>query len=151
MKNTARMLTLISGLFGVTAALAVEPINTKGRDRLAARGYDVVAYFQGEARRGSDAVSHRWMDATWRFSSAANRDLFAADPERYAPRFGGYCAWAVSRGYTADVDPEAWTVYENKLYLNYSKSVRTRWSEDVPGNVARGEENWPRLLAEGKE
>lgn len=74
--------------------------------------------------------------------------LFAANSERYAPQFGGYCAYAVAKGSTASVDPEAWTVYQGKLYLNYSKKVWEKWKADIPGHVAAAEENWPRLLAE---
>ena len=73
-------------------------------------------------------------------------DAFAAQPEKYAPQFGGYCAWAVSQGYTASIDPEAWTIYEGKLYLNYSKGVRDEWAQDIPGNIAKGENNWPKVL-----
>ena len=135
-------------LLGAGPAWAVEPINTSGRARLALHGYDAVAYFDGEARRGSEEITHRWMEVVWRFASTETRDRFATDPERYAPQYGGYCAYAVSKGSTADVDPEAWTIHEGKLYLNYSKSVRTRWRKDIPGNVAKADRNWPKLLAE---
>ena len=81
-------------------------------------------------------------------SSAANRDRFAADPEKYAPQYGGYCAWAVAQGYTAKIDPEAWRIVDGKLYLNYSKDVQTQWSEDIPGNITKGDANWPKLRAD---
>ena len=139
---------LAVALTAVAAAAAVDPINTSGRERLAVDGYDVLAYFDGEARLGVAEYEHRWMNATWYFASAENRDRFAADPERFAPQYGGYCAYAVSRGSTADVDPEAWTVHDDKLYLNYSKSVRTKWRKDIPGNVAKADRNWPKLLAD---
>ena len=73
-------------------------------------------------------------------------DLFAADPEKYAPQYGGYCAWAVSQGYTASTDPEAWKIVDGKLYLNYSKSVQQTWEQDIPGNIAAGDGNWPKVL-----
>lgn len=66
--------------------------------------------------------------------------------KKYAPQFSGYCAWAVSQGYTASIDPEAWTVHKGKLYLNYSKGVQGNWSQDIPGNIAKGESNWPKVL-----
>jgi hypothetical protein len=85
------------------------------------------------------------MGATWQFASADSRDSFAADPRKFAPQYGGYCAWAVSRGYTADTDPEAWKIIDGKLYLNYSKSVQRKWETDIPGNVAKADGNWPGL------
>jgi len=75
-----------------------------------------------------------------------HRDLFTATPGKYAPQFGGYCAWAVSRGYTADGDPDAWTIVDGSLYINYSKAVRAQWAQDIPGNIAKGRANWPAVL-----
>ena len=86
------------------------------------------------------------VNATWRFASAENRDLFIANPVQYSPQYGGFCAWAVSRGYTADIDPEAWTIHEERLYLNYNSKFRKRWSKDIPGNVKKGDANWPGVL-----
>jgi len=119
------------------------------RGELAVHGYDVVAYVtDAGAVRGRAEYEYRWSGAVWRFASAAHRDQFAREPERYAPQFGGYCAWAVSRGYTADVDPEAWRIVDGKLYLNYSKRVQRMWEQDIPGNIAKGRANWPRVLAQ---
>jgi hypothetical protein len=113
---------------------------------VAMRGTDVVAYFtEGRPVRGSAAHQLDWRGAKWRFASAAHRDRFAADPEACAPAFGGFCAWAVSRGYTASTDPQAWRIVEGRLYLNYSLAIRRQWSEDIPGNIALGNANWPRL------
>jgi YHS domain-containing protein len=109
-------------------------------------GYDPVAYFeQGKPVEGDSDYAYEWMDATWYFASAENRDRFAADPEKYAPQYGGYCAWAVSQGYTAKIDPDAWAIVDDKLYLNYSKSVQSQWQQDVPGNIAKGDANWPAI------
>lgn len=110
-------------------------------------GTDPVAYFTvGKPVEGSSDFTHEWNDATWRFASAENRDLFAANPEKYAPQYGGYCAWAVSQGYTASTDPEAWKIVDGKLYLNYSKSVQSTWEQDVPGNISAADVNWPSVL-----
>jgi len=112
-------------------------------------GYDPVAYFaEGKPVAGSDSHTFAWRGATWRFASAAHRDAFAAAPDRYAPQYGGYCAWAVSQGYTAKIDPEAWRIEGGRLFLNYSKSVQARWAQDIPGNVAKADANWPRLTAD---
>lgn len=115
---------------------------------VAINGYDAVAYVSSNrAVKGDPALTVDWNGATWRFSSAANRDAFKADPARYAPQYGGYCAWAVAQGYTASTDPDAFTVHEGKLYLNYSKSVERKWRKDIPGNVAKGNRNWPAVLS----
>ena len=114
---------------------------------VAVDGTDVVAYFtQGAPAAGDEAITFDYMGATWRFSSEANRDLFAADPAAYAPQYGGYCAYAVSQGYTASTVPEAWTIVEDKLYLNFSTSVRRRWERDIPGHIMAADANWPAVL-----
>ena len=116
---------------------------------VAIRGTDPVAYFrEGRAVAGRAEVSHAWQGATWRFATEANRDAFAADPARYAPAYGGFCAWAVAEGYTAPIDPAAWRIVEGRLYLNYSRSIQRRWERDIPGNIARADANWPRLAAQ---
>ena len=122
------------------------PVN-QGDQGIAIRGYDPVAYaVTGTATRGTPQFQHQWNGAVWRFASVDNRDKFARNPEKYAPQFGGYCSWAVSRGYTADIDPEAWKIVDGRLYLNYSKSVQRRWEQDIPGNLAKGQANWPAVL-----
>ena len=116
---------------------------------LAIRGTDPVAYFtQGAPVAGSAEFTHTWNNATWRFASAENRDLFAANPEQYAPQYGGYCAWAVSQGYTAAIDPNAWKIVDGRLYLNFNRSVQRRWERDIPGNITRANANWPGVLTE---
>ncbi|MEM1096242.1 MAG: YHS domain-containing (seleno)protein [Bacteroidota bacterium] len=144
-----RLLALLAvGLFVASPALAqLDPINADANG-LALRGYDAVAYFTLEAPTpGNAAFSHMWNGATWHFSTAEHRDLFIANPEQYAPQFGGYCAWAVSRNYTADADPEVWTVVDGKLYVNYNRAVGGLWSVRRGTHIKRGHENWPGLLA----
>ena len=116
----------------------------------AIRGYDPVAYFtEGKPVKGSGDFTLEYKGATWKFSSAQNRQAFADAPERFAPQYGGYCAYAVSQGYTASIDPEAWSIVDDRLYLNYNKDVRTKWSQDIPGNIKRANANWPGVLASG--
>jgi YHS domain-containing protein len=116
-------------------------------DGIAIDGSDPVAYFtEGKPVAGDPSITHDWMGVTWRFASAANKDSFIADPESYAPQYGGYCAWAVSEGYTASTTPEAWRVEDGKLYLNYSKRIQRRWEKDIPGNISRANANWPGVL-----
>jgi YHS domain-containing protein len=138
---------IIAGLcLGFCGLRAEKPVNTTWTG-VAIKGYDPVAYFtQAKPVEGSDQFEFSWNGATWRFASAANRDLFVGAPEKYAPQFGGYCAWAVSRGYTANIDPAAWKIVETKLYLNYSLKVQKQWEEDVPGNIVKAQQNWPELL-----
>ena len=113
----------------------------------AIRGYDPVAYFTvGKPVRGKDEYATKWQGATFKFSSAENLALFKAEPTAYAPQYGGYCAFAVSKGATAGTVPDAWSIVDGKLYLNYSLNVRNRWSKDVPGNIKAADRNWPAVL-----
>ncbi len=119
------------------------------RDGAAIGGYDPVAYFtKGKPVKGDAAHSVTWKGAEWRFATAENKASFEADPAAYAPQYGGYCAFAVSRGYTAKTEPDAFTVHEGKLYLNFDKGVRRRWERDVPGNISKGDANWPTVLGD---
>ena len=138
--------TALTALLAVFAgpALAIDPVFQDGG--AAIRGYDPVAYFNEDGPvKGSPENSFSYQGATWQFTSAENRDTFAADPEKYAPAYGGYCAWAVSQGYTAPIDPGAWSIRDGRLYLNYSKTVRARWALDKDGNIAAADRNWPGL------
>ena len=110
-------------------------------------GFDAVSYFSdGGPVMGSADFETTWSGAKWRFANAADRDAFVAAPEKYAPQYGGYCAYAVAKGGTAPADPTAWKVVDGKLYLNYSQSIRERWLKDVPGYIAKADQNWPGVL-----
>ncbi len=114
---------------------------------VAIKGYDPVAYFTaGKPVQGSSKFKVNYQGAEFQFSSAANRDAFAANPGRYAPQFGGYCAWAVSQGYTAGIDPNAWAIVGGKLDLNYNKEIQARWQQNTAGNIAAANRNWPTVL-----
>jgi len=115
---------------------------------LAIKGYDPVAFHKdGKPIKGSSAYELEWKNATWRFANADHRDMFKADPDKYAPRYGGYCAWAVAQGSTAGVDPEnAWSIVDNKLYLNYNVKIKNKWEKDIPGNIRKADANWPGVL-----
>jgi YHS domain-containing protein len=124
------------------ADAAFDPIN-KTDDGLALRGYDAVAYFAvDKAVEGSPKYEYVWQGAKWLFSSVENLEKFKAAPESYAPEFGGYCSFAVSNGYTADGDPNAWKIVDGKLYLNYSPEVRTMWEKEQSERIKKGEQNW---------
>lgn len=126
-------------------------VYTESASGLAIRGTDPVAYFtEGEPVAGSEEYEYEWEGATWRFSSEENMELFAENPEQYAPQYGGYCAKAMSEGNVVSIDPEAWRIVDDKLYLNYSKEVQGQWVEDIEGNIALADENYPNVL-EGAE
>ena len=151
MRRATLASTLVLGLGLIAAgAQAISPVNKTLLGGLALDGYDPVAYFtDGKPVEGSKEHSLEWNGATWRFTSAAHLEEFEKSPEKYAPQYGGYCAWAVSHGYTADVDPDAWTIVDGKLYLNYDLKVMEKWKQDIPGHIAKGDGNWPKLLSGG--
>jgi len=129
-------------LLAVSAsAFAQNNVDSSG---LALQGYDPVAYFTDKQPvRGKAEFTAQHEGATYRFASAANRDAFAAAPAKYAPQYGGYCAFGLASGYKAPIEPDAWTVVDGKLYLNYNRSVRSRWSTDIPGFIRKADANWP--------
>ena len=113
----------------------------------ALKGYDAVAYHTvGRPVEGSTRFSYRWRGATWHFASVEHRDLFAADPERYAPAYGGYCAYGMAQGAKIDIDPSAWSIVDGKLFLNVNKQVRQIWTKDIPGYIARANRHWRNLM-----
>lgn len=126
-------------------AIAAQAINTNGSN-YAIGGYDPIAYFSdGKAVKGGRKYSHEWGGKIWRFRSKANREKFASMPEKYAPAYGGYCAFGVSQGYTVRIDPRAFTIEHGKLYLNYSKGIKKRFDTDRAGYIAKANANWPAL------
>ena len=147
LRKIALLFTLII-LGWVSPASALDPVHQSWRGN-AIDGYDPVAYFvNGEPTEGSKEFQYEWNDATWLFASQQNLEQFKVSPEKYAPQYGGYCAWAVSQGSTAPTDPEAWTIHDGKLYLNYNKSVQEKWLPNKENNIIAGDKNWPGLLAD---
>ena len=133
-------------LLFIPLAFAAQP-PTFATDDGAIRGYDPVAYFiMGEPTVGKAKYSSKWQGAIYRFENADNLALFKSDPERYAPQYGGYCAYAMSRGAIATTDPEAWSIVNGKLYLNFSLAVQKRWQKDVPGHIRAANDIWPQAL-----
>ena len=113
---------------------------------LAIKGFDPVSYHtMQKAVKGNAQYAVEWKGAKWHFSSQENKDLFSSNPDKFAPEYGGFCAYAASKGSLAPVDPLAWTVRSDKLYLNYSMSVRDIWREDIEGNIKKADLNWPEL------
>lgn len=143
---TAAVAAAPAAAFLTRPAMAAEP-EVFSEGGIAIRGADPVAFFtEGAPVTGSPDHALMWNGTTWHFASAENMELFIADPSAYAPQYGGYCAFAMASGYIASTVPEAWTVHEGKLYLNYSTSIRGRWERDIPGNIEKADANWPTAL-----
>ncbi|MCA3256207.1 MAG: YHS domain-containing protein [Alphaproteobacteria bacterium] len=146
-----RIKLLLASLAVAAMAPAAEakedPFYTSVLSNVAVGGYDAVAYFtQGKAVKGSANFSTSYKGAEFRFANAADLAAFKANPDKYAPQYGGYCAWAVSQGYTASGDPLVWKVVGGKLYLNYNEEIGQRWSKNIPGFIAAADKNWPAVL-----
>ena len=142
---------LLAAVFAVALpfhALAAAPeVFTGIVEGVGAGGYDVVSYFDGTAPlEGKAEFAMDWKGAAWRFATQANLDAFKANPEKFAPQYGGYCAYAVSKGGTAKGDPLVWTQVDGKLYFNLSSDIKKLWSTDIPGNIAKANANWPAVL-----
>jgi len=144
----AILLVSLSTMLATTNAFAVDPVYTSRFSNNAIKGYDTVAYFtQGEAIEGKKEFSTEYMGANWLFSSQEHLDLFVANPEKYAPQYGGYCAYAVAKNSTASIQPDQFTVHEGKLYLNYNKKVNQKWLQDKENFISQADSNWPGILA----
>lgn len=138
----ARLLVLLS-LFFSSVAFSADEIYTGFFSNKAVSGYDTVSFFEGTPAKGSSSFKTEYKGADWLFISQANLDKFLADPEKYAPQYGGYCAWAIAeKDDLAPGDPEFWTIVDNKLYLNYDNSVQKKWEKDIPGFIETGDKNW---------
>ena len=146
-------LGLVATLVARPARAAEPAVNTLkngllgGRSDTAINGYDTVAYFTlGQPVKGQDDLVHEWNGAKWKFSSQAHLDLFKADPARYAPQYGGYCAYGAAQGYLVKVEPDQFTVRDGKLYLNYDAGVQVKWLKDPAGYIKTADQRYPELL-----
>lgn len=143
----AMALALFFMCFQTTAYASEDPIYTSFFSSQAAEGYDVTAYFsQGKPVKGSKKFQTEYKDADWLFASQENLDKFVAEPQKYAPQYGGYCAWAVWNGDLQKGDPQNWSIHEDKLYLNYDDAVQEKWLKDKPGYIAGADKNWPAII-----
>jgi YHS domain-containing protein len=143
MKRTFLLTVMV--LFTAFAALAQksEIFAPSGK---AIKGYDPVAFFKvSKAVKGNDSLSYKWKDAMWLFSSAENRNAFIAKPEKYAPQYGGYCAYGMADGHKAPTQTETWTIEDDKLYFNYNGKVKEMWTKDQKNFIQTADEKWPAL------
>jgi len=159
MKYVSRLLAAaalaLATLTMTSGAFAAEPVNTLEKKGLfgykpsgvAIRGYDTVAYFtQGAPVEGLESISTTWEGATWRFSTQEHLELFEADPEKYAPQYGGYCAYGVAKDGLVKIEPENWSIIDDKLYLNYDSKVQGLWEKDTAGFIATADSKFDGLL-----
>ena len=151
-RNAARVLVVFA-LLMVPGVLAIASGQHEGVihtiDGVAIGGYDPVAYFTvGSPTQGSQQFASEWDGAQWWFVSAENRDRFNDDPQRYAPRYGGYCAQAAAQNQVAEGNPELWTIEAGRLYLNYNERFQRRFRSGIADNIAAADRNWPGLRAQ---
>ena len=141
--------------FATLSQASEPPINTLEKSgffsfkpsSIAIRGTDTVAYFtQGKPLKGSDQFTTQWQGATWKFASQQHLDLFLADPNKYAPQYGGYCAYGVANGYLVKIEPDNWSIIDGKLYLNYSNGVQSKWEKDIAGYIRQADSKFQDLL-----
>ncbi len=152
--------SLLTALISTASALALLPLQAQAYDEnstsalnvdakgIAIKGHDVVAYFTaGTPTPGKAEIAAQHEGAVYHFASAANRDAFKANPAKYAPQFGGFCAMGVALDKKLDGDPAVWKIVDDRLYLNVNKDVQKKWLDDVPGNLVKANNTWPRIKA----
>jgi YHS domain-containing protein len=140
-------LGLVLSTLALVASAQQKSLLNLDKSGLALQGYDPVAFFtDSKPVKGNAEFVHRHGGATYQFATQENRDAFKADPAKYEPQFGGFCTYAVSRGYTAKIDPEAFQIVGGRLLLQYSKGVRDDFNKDAKGNLAKADANWPALV-----
>jgi YHS domain-containing protein len=142
MKNS-----LLVSLFVFTAvSVFAQKSEIFEKDGMAIKGYDVVAFHtEAKAMKGNEKFTYNWKDTNWLFENQVNLDMFKKNPEKYAPQYGGYCAYGTADGHKAPTETDTWTVKDNKLYFNYNKKVQEMWSKDMPGYIEKADKNWGQI------
>lgn len=141
------LIFLFAIFFFNTQGRAKDRVYTRFFSSNAAAGYDVVAYFTEQRPvKGLKRFREQYLGVNWYFSSEENLDRFGENPERYAPQYGGFCAWAVAQGYTAKGDPLFWSIVDGKLYLNYDEAVQHRWLQNTDAYIKQADRNWPGVI-----
>lgn len=146
MWKTLFIASILAVSFAAPAVAKSDEIYTSVRNNLAMSGYDTVSFHQGAPLKGDDQFSTRWQGAKWQFSTRANLDTFMQGPQKYAPAYGGYCAWALAMDKLAKGSPQQWTIKDGVLYLNYNAKIKQRWLNDVDGFIVKANKIWPDIL-----
>ena len=152
-----QLIALMTFLTTLTVFAAQPAINTYGkggsfisdppRTDVAIKGYDTVAYFTDHMPvKGSDDFVMTWKGARWKFASKKNLDAFTKEPDKFAPQYGGYCAYGVTKGYLVKIEPEEFKIVDGKLYLNYDKDVSEKWNKDIAGYIKTADKIFPEIV-----
>jgi YHS domain-containing protein len=138
------MITGIGLLMCVHAVAQKSPVfNTDG---IAIHGYDAVAFFNaGKPEKGKVDFTYNWQDVNWLFATKENLETFKISPEKYAPQYGGYCAYGTAEGHKAPTETDTWTIVGDKLYFNYNQSVKNMWMKDQQQLIEKADKNWPEI------
>jgi hypothetical protein len=136
----------LTALTAQNAYAQKDEVYTSVRNNFGAGGFDVVSFHQGSPTKGDIAITTNYKSAQWRFANQANRDLFLTDPEKYAPAYGGYCAWAIANNKLAKGSPKHWSIVDGVLYLNFNKSIKKKWLSDTDGFIEKADVIWPNIL-----
>jgi YHS domain-containing protein len=145
MKNMLKSLVAFALLS--VSALAADLVNVSGASNVAVSGFDPVAFFlDAKPVNGSPFIIAEYQGATYFFATEAHKSLFAGDPAKYAPQFGGHCAYGVAINKVLPVDISTWQIRSGKLYLNLNPDIRVKFDADFAGNVAKAQQNWPGLV-----
>jgi len=144
----AGLAVLVSVMVGLCRMAFAEPASpvaaVNATEGIGLKGYDPVAYFvTGQPTKGVELYSFVWKGVTYRFASEENLNRFKADPQKYLPQYGGYCAYAMSLDRIADTDPIRWAIVKGKLYLNNGYIAQSLWSLNRRGNIEFADRNWP--------
>lgn len=141
-----RLIHFAAGLLLFTTTVFAQQSPVFAPNNQAIRGFDPVAYFtDSKPVKGKSDLTYKWQDVTWSFASQTNLDAFKANPEKYTPQYGGYCAYGLSEGHKSPTDPDAFTIVDDKLYLNYNPKVKTLWSKNRDTRIKTADANWPKL------
>lgn len=141
-----KILFLLSTVLIISAGVSAQKSSVYVTNGMAINGYDAVAYFkESKAVKGSSEFSYTWNNAAWYFSNKENQESFKAAPEKFAPQYGGYCAYGTSEGHKAATEPDAWAIVNNKLYFNYNKDVKALWLKDTNKLIEKANKNWPEI------
>ena len=152
-KHAVKVLAILAVVAGGVAPLTSYAVKQTGGEYntlyagLGAKGYDVVAYFnQGKPVQGIQKHESVYGGVTWRFASKKHRELFEANPEKYAPQYGGFCSWGAANGKLFDVDPvNGWTIVDGKLYLNFNADLNKTFTQDAAKFIPKADKNWESL------
>lgn len=141
-----KLLILIAVILFVTLAANAQKSEIFSTAGKAIKGYDPVAFFEeSKPVKGADSIFYNYKDAVWLFSSMKNMEAFKKNPEKYAPQYGGYCAYGMSdgQGHKAPTNTDTWTIVDGKLYFNYNAKVKEIWTKQQPALIEKANTNWP--------